>query len=158
MKMTICLLESFVKVHLASCYLRACGTQCSLRAICNPHIAAETKRWRHNGHDNVPNHQPHGCLLNRLFRHRSKKTSKLRVTGLCARNSPGTGEFPLQMASYAENVSIWWRHHASGMSYWRRAIRCKWSNPEIYIVVSLWSSDANWWYWSTGLTLAEVID
>ena len=24
---------------------------------------------------------------------------------------PGTGEFPAQMASYAENVSIWWRHH-----------------------------------------------
>ena len=42
---------------------------------------------------------------------RSKKTSKLRVTGLCAGNSPGTGEFPEQMASYAENVSIWWRHH-----------------------------------------------
>ena len=56
-------------------------------------------------------HQPHGCLLNRLFRRKSKKTSKLRVTGLCAGNSPGTGEFPAQMASYAENVSIWWRHH-----------------------------------------------
>ena len=42
---------------------------------------------------------------------KSKKTSKLRVTGLCAGNSPGTGEFPAQMASYAENVSIWWRHH-----------------------------------------------
>ena len=42
---------------------------------------------------------------------RSKKTSKLRVTGLCAGNSPGTGEFPAQMASYAKNVSIWWRHH-----------------------------------------------
>ena len=26
-------------------------------------------------------------------------------------NSPGTGEFPAQMASYAENLSIWWRHH-----------------------------------------------
>ena len=50
-------------------------------------------------------------LLNRLFRRRSKKTSKLRVTGLCAGNSPGTGEFPAQMAIYAENVSIWWRHH-----------------------------------------------
>ena len=36
----------------------------------------------------------------------SKKTSKLRVTGLCAGNSPVTGEFPAQMASNAENVSI----------------------------------------------------
>ena len=38
-------------------------------------------------------------------------TSKLRVTGLCVGNSPRTGEFPAQMASNAENVSIWWRHH-----------------------------------------------
>ena len=68
-------------------------------------------RWRHNDHAGVSNHQPRGCLLNRLFRRKSKKTSKLRVTGLCAGNSPGTGEFPAQMASYAENVSIWWRHH-----------------------------------------------
>ena len=68
-------------------------------------------RWRHNGRDSVSNHQPHHCLLNRLFRRRSKKTSKLRVTGLCAWNWPGTGEFPAQKASNAENVSIWWRHH-----------------------------------------------
>ena len=72
-------------------------------------------RWRHNDHAGVSNHQPPGCLLNRLFRRKSKKTSKLRVTGLCAGNSPGTGEFSAQMASYAENVSIWWRHH---VPYW----------------------------------------
>ena len=53
-----------------------------------------TLQWRHNGCDSVSNHQPHDCLLNRFFRHRSKKTSKLRVTGLCAGNSPGTSEFP----------------------------------------------------------------
>ena len=69
-------------------------------------------RWRHNGRDSLSNHQPQGCLLNRLLKRRSKKTSKLRVTGLCVGNSPGTGEFPAQMASNAENVSIWWRHHA----------------------------------------------
>ena len=68
-------------------------------------------QWRHNGHDGVSNHQPHDCLPNRLFRRRSKRTSKLRVTGLCAGNSPATGEFPAQRASKAENVSIWWRHH-----------------------------------------------
>ena len=27
-------------------------------------------------------------------------------------NSPVTGEFPTQRASNAENISIWWRHHA----------------------------------------------
>ena len=62
----------------------------------------------------APDHQPHNCLLNRLFKRRSKKTSKLRVTGHCAGNSPVTGEFPAQMASNAENVSIWWRHHVGG--------------------------------------------
>ena len=40
-----------------------------------------------------------------------KKTSKLRVTGLCEGNSPVTGEFPAQMASNAENVIIWWCQH-----------------------------------------------
>ena len=67
--------------------------------------------WRHSGHDGVSNHQPHDCLLKSLFRRRSKKTSKLRVTGLCSGNSPVTGEFPAQMASNAEDGSIWWRHH-----------------------------------------------
>ena len=43
-------------------------------------------------------------------RRRSKKTSKLHVTGLCEWNSAVTGEFPAQMASNAENVSIWLRH------------------------------------------------
>ena len=69
-------------------------------------------QWCHNGSNGVSNNQPHDCLLKRLFRRRSKKTSKLRVTGLCEGNSPVTGEFPAQMASNAENVSIWWRHHA----------------------------------------------
>ena len=68
-------------------------------------------QWRHNERDGVSNHQPHHCLLNCLFRRRSKKTSKLHVIGLCAGNSLVTSEFPTQMASNAENVSIWWRHH-----------------------------------------------
>ena len=46
-----------------------------------------------------------------VIKRRSKKTSKLRATGLCAGNSPGTGEFPAQRASNAENIFIWWRHH-----------------------------------------------
>ena len=53
-----------------------------------------TLKWRNNGCDGASNHQPHDCLLNRLFRRRSKKTPNPRVTGLCAGNSPGTGEFP----------------------------------------------------------------
>ena len=74
-------------------------------------MALWTIQWRHNKRDGVSNHQPHDCLLNCLFRRRSKETSKLYTTGLCAWNSPVTGEFPEQRASNTENVSIWWPHH-----------------------------------------------
>ena len=59
-------------------------------------------QWRHNERDGVSNHQPHDCLLD-CSRRRSKKISKLRVTGLCEGNSPVTCEFPAQRASNAEN-------------------------------------------------------
>ena len=55
-----------------------------------------TLQWRHNERDGVSNHQPHDCLLNRLFRRRSQKISKLRVIGLGKENSPVTGKFPAQ--------------------------------------------------------------
>ena len=71
-------------------------------------------KWRHNGCDGVSNDQPNDCLLNRLFGRKLKQPSKLRVTGLSVGNSPVTGEVPAQRASYAENVSIWWRHHDLG--------------------------------------------
>ena len=41
-----------------------------------------------------------------------KNPSKLRVTGLCKGNSPVTSKFPAQRASNAENIFIWWCHHA----------------------------------------------
>ena len=74
-------------------------------------ISISTLQWSHNGCYDVSNHQSYDCLRNRLYRRRSKKTSKLRVTGFCAGNSPVCGEFPTQMASNAENVPIWLRHH-----------------------------------------------
>ena len=49
-------------------------------------------QWRHNKRDGVSNHRRLDCLLNRLFKHISKKTPNLRVTGLCERNSPVTGD------------------------------------------------------------------
>ena len=70
-------------------------------------------QWRHNEYEDVLSRHRLDCLLNRLSRRRSKKTSKLRVTGLCEGNSPVTGEFPAQRASNADNVSIWWRHNDS---------------------------------------------
>ena len=68
-------------------------------------------QWCHNKRDGVSNHRRLDCLVNLLFRRRSKKTSKLHVTGLCEGNSPVTGGFCTQKASNAENISIWWRHH-----------------------------------------------
>ena len=65
-----------------------------------------TIQWRHNGSDSVSNHQPHDCLLNRLFRRRSKKTSKLRFTGLCAGNSPGTGLVTRKMFPFDDVIMI----------------------------------------------------
>ena len=94
-----------------------------------------TLRWRHNGRDSVSNYQSHDCLLIRLLRRRSKKTSKLRITGLCVGNSPGTGEFPAQMASDAENVSIWWRHHdllaGGSKQHWAASYYCVCFPPEL---------------------------
>ena len=69
------------------------------------HPANYPLQWCHN-EDDVSNHQPRDCLLNCLFKHISKKTSKLYVTGLCVGNSPVNGEFSAQRASNAENVSI----------------------------------------------------
>ena len=68
-------------------------------------------QWRNNERDGVSNRQPHHCLLKRLFRRRWKKTSKLRAIGLCAGNSPVTGEFPAQMARkrfHSMTSSCWW--------------------------------------------------
>ena len=62
-------------------------------------------------------------ITSRTIVYWSKKRPKLRVTGLCAGNSPVTGEFPAQMASNAENVSIWWRHHGRPAS---------WCTPGVY--------------------------
>ena len=91
-------------------YTLAINILCKINSERNSNWALQ---WRHDGRDSISNHQPHDCLLNRLFRRRSKKASKLRVTDLCEGNSLVSGEFPAQMASDAENVSISWRHHVT---------------------------------------------
>ena len=53
-----------------------------------------TLQWRHNERDDVSHHWRINRLLKILFMHRSKKTPKLCVTGLCERNPPVTGGFP----------------------------------------------------------------
>ena len=90
-----------------------------------------TLHWRHNERNGVSNHQPYDYLLNRLYRRRSEKTSKLLVTGLCAGNSLVTGEFPPQMVSRAENVSIWWLHHV-----YNKTFRYTWPSNKLPSIAS----------------------
>ena len=107
-------------------------------------------RWRHNERDGVSNHQPHGCLLNRLFRHRSKKTPKLHVTGLCEGNSLVTEGFPAHRASNAENVSIWWRHHCCILLGFYDQVR------QIHVIHLPISAQLLPWHHTSNVTLKDI--
>ena len=85
---------------------------CLTRRVLLPYLCGIPLQWHHDERDDVSNHRCLDCFLKRLFGCSSRKTSKLYVTGLCEGNSPGTGDFPAQRSSNAENVSIWWRLHA----------------------------------------------
>ena len=66
-------------------------------------------QWRHNGRDGVSNHQRLECLFNRLFSRRSKKTWKLRITGLCGGirwpvNSPHKGPVTRKMLTFDDVI------------------------------------------------------
>ena len=67
---------------MVQCYYWSCVSKANFiikKYRCVFGMSAE-KQWRHNERDGVSNYQPHHCLLNRLIRRRSKKTSKLRLT------------------------------------------------------------------------------
>ena len=71
----------------------------------------QSLQWRHNGRDGVSDHQPHHCLLNRLFMRRSKKTSSSAslafVRGINRRPVNSPQKWPVTQ----KKVSIWWHHH-----------------------------------------------
>ena len=58
-------------------------------------------QWRHNERVGVSNHRRLDCFST-VCSGTDEKPSKLRVTGLCAENSPLTGEFPAQRTSNTE--------------------------------------------------------
>ena len=93
-------------------------------------------QWHHNEHNCVSNHWRPCCLLNCLFRRRSKKTSKLHVTGLCEGNPPVTAEFPSQRASKVENV-FHLITSSCGFSYLSRVIHDFRINDSFIFVVHL---------------------
>ena len=105
---SITLWNVFIKVFHAKSFMKIISRMWQISR--NAHNLTIIQ-WRKNERDGVSNHRCLYCLLNCCFRCRSKKTSKIRVTGLCVGNSPVTGEFPTLKASNAENISTWWRHH-----------------------------------------------
>ena len=78
--------------HVAHFHLRDINTECTkycFTVSCQYAPSQESGnfeviplQWRHNGRRSVSNHRPCDCLLNAIFGRRSKKTSKLRFTGL----------------------------------------------------------------------------
>ena len=141
--------------------------QLYVNKLSNAYVLVEkTLQWRHIGHDGASNHQPHACLLNRLFRRRSKKTSNLRVNGLCAGNSPVTGGIRAQMVSNAANASVWWRRH--DCPAFRRIIRTKFCSFCVVTILELelshcevvfskrQTSETTWPKWHMYLTKMSV--
>ena len=106
-------------------------------------------QWRHNGGDGIPKHMCLDYLFNCLFRHRSKKTSKLCVTGLCE----VTG-FPSHRARNTENVSICWRHHAPCWPDCDFSFKCIMWHSTAFIN-SVQDSLRIKFYWSTSGTLTS---
>ena len=107
---TWCHPEQLLKKQRSCWWFEAPWSPCDV-TLMNMIGPGHTLQWRHDEREGVSNHRRYDSLLNRLFRRRSKKSLKLRVTGLCEGNPPVTGGFPSQRASNAVNVSIWWRHH-----------------------------------------------
>ena len=121
--------------------------------------------WRHNERIRVSNHQPHDCLLNRLFRHRSKKTSKLCVTGLCTGNSSVTGEFPARRASNAEKyfhlmTSSWYGQNLPAAIHNKAKQRVNHmydSRDELFVISKLWEHYPSVNLWKSGWSGVSVL-
>ena len=82
-------------------------------------------QWRHNEHGGISNHQPYECLLNRLFRRRSNEIPKLRVTGLCAGNSPVIHWW---LVNYPHWGPVAWKLFPFDDVIMQRYIEMKWNN------------------------------
>ena len=85
-------------------------------------------QWRHNEHDGVSNHQPHDCLLKRLFRCRSRKhqsyASPAFVRGIhqWPVNSPQKGSVTQKMFPFDD--VIMWNHSVYGVVWYHNFDFC----------------------------------
>ena len=103
-----------------------------------------TLQWRHNGRDSVSNHQPHDCLLNHLFRRRSKITFKLCVTGHLCGEFTGDRWIPRTNGQFCGKC--FHLMTSSWMQYQRHAYNMQTSrNGHCYTMT--------FWLWSATLTL-----
>ena len=86
-------------------------------------------QWRHNERDGVSNNQCLDCLLNPLFRHRSKKISRLRFAGLCDQwpvESPHKGPVTRKMFPFDDVIMAQGRRLNLSSYYkliWRKSTR-----------------------------------
>ena len=106
--------------------------------------------WRHNDHDGVSNHQRHDCLLSRLFRCRSKKTSKLHVTDLCVGNSPGLVNSPHKGPAGRKMFPF------DDVIIYQIVNQVTYDVHVRFVLNSLWPNDAVWWH-RFGSTWAHVM-
>ena len=92
-------------------------------------ICTLSLQWCQVERDGISNHQRLGCFLNCLFRRRSKKTSKLCVTGLCE------GNFPMNYP-HKGPVTWWhqWRHECMTLKI------CSTRHPHLYTCKTLCST------------------
>ena len=95
-------------------------------------------QWNHNERGGISNHRRLDCLLKGLFRRRSKKISKLHVTGLCEGNSPELQKFQnnfridfnfhLMISTRTTRTPAFWGYpplpHGYPYTVWNCSIRC----------------------------------
>ena len=104
-----------------------------------PHNIDPLQR-RHNERDVVSNHQPHDCLFKRLFRRRSKKRPKFRVTGLCGGihrspvNSPHKGPVTRKMFPFDGVIML---KDVTDIYFMRRFCRQRWCRS-LFLSYKLW--------------------
>ena len=97
--------------------------------------------WRHNDHDGVSNHQPHGCTQSFIQTQIKENIKAPRHWPLCGEFNR-TGEFPAQRASYTENVFIWRRHHVMSYRNTSASVQVKawrWPDDKSCHLVSEWN-------------------
>ena len=102
---------------------------------------------RHNDHSGGSKHQSRGCFLNCLFRRRWKKTSKLRVTGLCAPGgiggSPQKGPVTRKMFPFDDVILSWNR----GMNTHKCVVNGTWKVSSFLLLKPEYSGTTKFMPW-----------